>query len=515
MVGFRSAGALGIGALLLSACGGGSGKFDDLAGTAAWAPEWVQNVGGPGQAYGVGAEIFHDGSPVFVTTHDLGVVLARGTPQERTFAGTGESAAVVSCQQPGGTLVWSFEISGSSYVVPYGSAILSDDTCVLAGFYAGTASFGDALGAMVPSTPIGSETAFLARYSRQGALLWVRSFGGAGGLAEALSVANLPDGSIAVCGLYVGSMTLGSGEVNETTFVSSNLEAFVARYLVDGTLVWARSTSVVTGYASAWAVTAASDGSVMVAGSCAGQVTFGPSEPAAATLDSTAGTGDSWLARLDPMDGSLDWVRRIGGDSEDQVYGVTSGNDGLVRVSGYFAGTTEVDADGATPIELTSNGGSDLYVAAFDASGTAQWARSFGGTGDDVTTAVVGLPDGSVLLTGSYQGTLDFDGAGPIAPLHLTASTSGADAFVCRLEATGAPRWARCAGGAQDDTAIAIALDPATDSLFVAGSFGGTAVMFDKLELRTLTAVGAPDAFFARLRLSNNPFATAQTRLTR
>ena len=91
----------------------------------------------------------------------------------------------------------------------------------------------------------------------------------------------------------------------------------------------------------------------------------------------------------------------------------------MIHVAGYFRDSTEVDADGPAPITLASAGELDVYVAAFDAAGTPIWARAYGGPGDDYATSASGLPDGSLFLTGVCHGAVDFDGAGPLAPIAL------------------------------------------------------------------------------------------------
>ena len=69
---------------------------------------------------------------------------------------------------------------------------------------------------------------FVARYSSDGRLTWVRAVR-SGGNGE--SVASLPDGSSIVTGYVVGPVVFGEGETNETRLGSEARDTvFIARY---------------------------------------------------------------------------------------------------------------------------------------------------------------------------------------------------------------------------------------------------------------------------------------------
>ena len=76
------------------------------------------------------------------------------------------------------------------------------------------------------------------------------------------------------------------------------------------------------------------------------------------------------------------WIKSAGGTSYngDQAHGIALDANGNSYVTGYFVGSATF---GSTT--LTSAGSSkDVFVAKYDASGNAQWAKSAGGTSTDV-----------------------------------------------------------------------------------------------------------------------------------
>src|SRR5207245_1125833 len=119
--------------------------------------------------------------------------------------------------------------------------------------------------------------------------------------------------------------------------------------------------------------------------------------------------------------------------------------------------------------------------------GGLRWAQRFGSTGSDAGQAVAMDGSGNVLVTGVFQGTVDF-GGGP------RASAGGMDIFVAKYAgASGAHMWSVSFGGAQDDFGQGIAVDGAGD-VVVVGYFQGTV----DLGRGALSSAGGQAVFVAR-----------------
>jgi hypothetical protein len=201
-----------------------------------------------------------------------------------------------------------------------------------------------------------------------------------------------------------------------------------------------------SGEDSAYAVAVDSQGNLHVTGRFTGTVNFGGQDLA------SAGMQDAFIASYAPS-GAHRWSRRFGGALADAGTSVAVGPGDNAFVVGYFRDT---DTVGGTT--LVSAGGSDLFVAGYDPSGTPLWAKAFGGPLDDGVASgaegngVVVDSSGKVYVTGGFMGTANF-GKGPMT------SAGDNDIILVRLYSDGTfdnlARW----GGLGDEAGRGLAVE--------------------------------------------------------
>lgn len=121
-------------------------------------------------------------------------------------------------------------------------------------------------------------------------------------------------------------------------------------------------------------------------------------------------------------------------------------------------------------------------------------AVRFGGTGFDQVVDIVADPDGSVYVTGTFSGSVDFD---PGAGSSFLTSLGLSDVFLAKYTAAGALVWADRIGGTSADTVTALARD-ASGNLYIAGGFEGTADFDPGAGNQVLISVGGGDGFVAK-----------------
>jgi hypothetical protein len=112
-----------------------------------------------------------------------------------------------------------------------------------------------------------------------------------------------------------------------------------------------------------------------------------------------------------------------------------------------------------------SAGGADALLIQLAPDGAVRAGWRFGGTGDDYASSAALGVGGDVILTGTFESTIDLGG--------LELMSAGAnDVFVLALDRFHRVRGATRLGGAGADGAMSLA---ATDDgrVFVAGSVGG------------------------------------------
>lgn len=188
-------------------------------------------------------------------------------------------------------------------------------------------------------------------------------------------------------------------------------------------------------------------------------------------------------------EGELQQVFSIGGSGADVPSAMAATPDGGVVVVGYGNGGGLCGGR-----VLTSQGGRDLLLLKLGAGGSCEWGRLIGGTQDDEARAVAVAPDGSILVSGLFRGTVDFDPTGGTA---ILVSRGSSDAFLARYTMAGDFVDVAQIGGPLDDAASAIAV--AQDGeIAVAGEFRGNATVGSELAPVVLASIGGGDYFVAR-----------------
>lgn len=193
-------------------------------------------------------------------------------------------------------------------------------------------------------------------------------------------------------------------------------------------------------------------GDVLIVGGCTTFTNFGGEN-----FFTTANTRDIFVAKFDAS-GFHQWSHvfpnSVGNDEGHAVAADASGN---VFITGAFYNT--VDFGGG---DLMSAGGGDIFVAKYSAGGTYQWSKRFGSSGNEAGYAVAADGSGNVVVTGQFQGTVNF-GGGPLV-------ASGADIFVAKFDATGAHLWSKRFGNTQADEGHGIDVD-GSGNVVITGSF--------------------------------------------
>ncbi|MFZ4123643.1 MAG: SBBP repeat-containing protein [Candidatus Planktophila sp.] len=180
-------------------------------------------------------------------------------------------------------------------------------------------------------------------------------------------------------------------------------------------------------------------------------------------------------------------------------YSIAVDGSGNIYTTGYFYNTADFDP-GVGTTNLTSAGNGDVFVSKLNSSGDFLWAKSFGGTSEDLGISIAVDGGGNVYTTGAFYNTADFDpGAGTI---NLT-SAGGSDAFVSKLNSSGDFLWAKSFGGTSDDAGISIAVDGG-GNVYTTGAFYNTADFDPGAGTINLTSAGGSDAFVSKLNSSGH-----------
>ncbi len=429
-----------------------TGSFDTFTakvnadGTYAWATQG----GGPGLDTANGVSALPDGSSI-ITGQFRDTATFGATSLESASAGLYDTfTAKVNAD---GTYAWAIRGGGSGTDIANGVSALPDGSSIITGnFDEGIATFG-----ATSLESAGSWDTFTAKVNADGTYAWAIKGGGTGG-DQANGVSALPDGSSIITGTFNGTATFGA-----TILISDPgpIDTFTAKVRADGTYAWAIRGGG-SGGAIPYGVSALPDGSSIITGQFSGgPATFGT------TILTNAGSGDTFTAKVN-ADGTYAWATRGGGLGLDHAWGVSALPDGSSIITGNFVGTATF---GAT-ILISDPGPIDTFTAKVNADGTYAWAIRGGGPGLDTARGVSALPDGSIIITGYFNGTTATFGA-----TNLTNANAGFfDAFTARIlaDAPQAPTGASASAGISEAT-ITYLVEAMRDEV-IGGATVGTAL---------------------------------------
>jgi hypothetical protein len=344
---------------------------------------WAKSIGGTGS----------DDVGNAIATDSDGNVYVIGQYRDEITLGTitlnsaGGTDAFVAKYDTSGTVQWAKSIGNTSFDYGYGIATDSSGNVYVTGGFRITADFGS--GTSLNSA--GGIDGFVAKYDTSGTVEWAESIGGTSSISG-YGIATDSSGNVYVTGFYQGTANFGSGTSLNSN--AGNYDVFIAKYNTSGTAQWATRLGA-TGYDEGRGIATDSAGNVYVTGYYSGNTTFG-----GITLTSNAGSSDAFVVKYDTS-GTAQWAESIGGGLSDHGYGIAADSSGNVYVTGRYNGNITI---GTT--QLTNAGGEDAFVAKYNTSGIVQWARKISGTGSDRGNDIVTDSAGNVYVTGYYENTI-------------------------------------------------------------------------------------------------------------
>jgi hypothetical protein len=299
---------------------------------------------------------------------------------------------------------------------------------------------------------VGGYDVFVAKLDANGSLLWNTFLGGSDndvgyGLAVDTS------GNVYVNGF---SRTTWGSPIRP---YSEREDGFVAKLDTNGSLLWNTFLGGPGEDRGQGGIVLDEAGNSYVTGWC--NATWGtPVAP-------YGGGWDGYAAKLD-ANGSLLWSTFVGGSSNEYGMGIALDTVGNLYISGY---------------NYEVGGVQDAFAAKLNTSGAQQWNVSFGGTGWDLGYDLVVDAGGNSYVVGRSPAAW----GSPVSPY-----AGSDDAFIAKLDATGALLWNTFLGGSGHDSGSALVID-ASGNLYVTGASDAT------WGWPATPLAGGQDGFVARL----------------
>jgi len=179
------------------------------------------------------------------------------------------------------------------------------------------------------------------------------------------------------------------------------------------------------------------------------------------------GSGNGFVAKLNPSGSALIYSTYLGGSGGDSASGIALDSAGNAYVTGY---SQSADFPTVNPLQATLNGFSDAFVAELNPAGSALVYSTFlGGSGADTGTAIAVDSSGNAYVTG-YTGSTNFPTVNPLQTTNKAAAAGNGNttAFVAELNPAGtALVYSTYLGGSVQDQAFAVAVDSSGNAYVV------------------------------------------------
>jgi uncharacterized delta-60 repeat protein len=298
--------------------------------------------------------------------------------------GAGSHDFLLAKYDPAGIVQWQRILGGSTFDVARGLTVDSSDNIYVIGQSA--------------SAGAGSNDFLIAKYNTSGTIQWQRTLGGTYG-DDGQSVSTDSSGNLYIAGQ------------DKSTTAGANYNYLVAKYNYLGTIQWQRSLGGTENeFASELSVD--SSGNVYVVGS---------------TLSDSLGGYDILLAKYNSA-GTIQWQRVLGGTGGEQGFGVAFDSVDNVYICGYT--TTQ------------GSGSNDFLIAKYNPSGTIQWQKILGGTGQDTAKSIAFDSSDYFYVFGECQIT-----SGPL------------NSLIAKYDSAGTIQWQRTLSSAATDVGISVTVD--------------------------------------------------------
>ena len=192
-----------------------------------------------------------------------------------------------------------------------------------------------------------------------------------------------------------------------------------------------------------------------------GYIVAGCSDSNDGDVSGNHGGGDYWVVKMDNT-GNIQWQKCLGGSNADEASSVQQTADGGYIVAGW-SNSNNGDVSGN---HAGSGGGSgDYWVVKLGSTGSIQWQKCLGGSGDDFANFIQQTTDGGYVVAGG-SGSHDGDVSG-----NHSASFAD-DYWVVKMDNTGNIQWQKCLGGFYNE--LAYSIRQTTDGGYIVAGLSGS-----------------------------------------
>lgn len=280
-------------------------------------------------------------------------------------------------------------------------------------------------------TSSGGFDVFISKFDSLGNFVWAKSFGNNTD-DIAFSIALDPSANVIITGEFQNTVDFDPSTSTYNITAFGSYDSYILKLNNSGNFVWVKNIG-----GSGW-----DEGKFILADNVGNLYCYGYFS---ATADLDPGPGNfyvtaiggqnSYIVKLN-SNGDFIWGKTLTGGF-NRSYSLDLQQTNLFIV-GEFQGTVDFNPDPSVTNNIIASGLTDAFILKLDTIGNYTWAHKIGGTNNDYAFSVKATTSGSVLVTGSFRGTADFD-PGPYNT--NTVSAGNEDAFIVKFDMNGNHLW--------------------------------------------------------------------------
>lgn len=276
-----------------------------------------------------------------------------------------------------GTLQWLKQIGGSGTEAAYGLSLSPNGQYIAIGItFNGTTQIENTY-----LTATNNDIAVII-YTLSGSLENAFIVAGGTGNQAGGHITFDVNNNILITGIFFDNAEICSGQYKLSSSNGVSRQNFVAKVSKDGNCIWAKMIEGNSNITYSRSISSDNSGNIIISGHFTGYINIDD-----ITLN-TSNTQDGFLIKLN-TNGTALWGRRIlGGNNKVWLYRHNSDENDNVYCVGYFY-CPQLSLDSTANIQSllhptnTNTGYSDVFICKYNSSGTLQWVKSYGSTGND------------------------------------------------------------------------------------------------------------------------------------
>jgi len=401
-----------------------------------------------------------------------------------TLTSNGGNDIFLAKYDSAGNFVWAIHVGGAGEEFNYTDPAVDEyGNIYLCGVFNSNTDF-NPKGNAVIATNRGQQDGFVAKYDSTGLLQWVRGVGGA--LNDDVYRIDYKNYLVLFAGSFADSSYVDDGLTITPLYGSGSADVVFGKFNPNGNLFWL-NTLKGNGEDHSYNITAGINGKTYLTGTFEDTLIF---DSGGVNPDTLFADGLTAFTASFSNFGNYYWSFPI---ENAYPFGLKVDHNGDILTCGQFSNFADFDPDADT-MTLIAQGSFDGYFAKYTNGGNYVFAKRIGGNGSDICYTIAELSNSSILVSGYFFNTADFDPDVTVASLN---SNGFADIYLAHYDSLGNYLSAFGCGSPAFEFCRNMTCN-SIDEVFLCGGFEQVVDFNPAPAINTLVSAGSRDGYFVK-----------------